>query len=184
MQRGACLVLRGGPAGALRCPTVSVFGCLQHLFSNILVRTVRSTLTLLTSVVMSGCLISDCLCFGSPGTVLRQQHNLALVYAKGSWVLQGRTEAVRLLKLACDQGHHQGHPPARDVLGKLTVLFPVHPGPDCGPRCRRPLQRQAWYRRPADQAAAGRIAVVIDGQTKIASLSWANLSTGSGSTKL
>ena len=124
------------------------------------VLTVRSTLTLLTSVVVNaqgtGELLaaSNCLCFGFPGTVLRLQHNLALLVSPVifwlphlrlpvfwvTWhrlttaaqpragVREGHVGSRRtaprqalLLKLACDQVH----PPALDVLGKLTALYPA-----------------------------------------------------------
>ena len=89
-----------------------------------------------------------------------------------------------LLKLACDQGH----PPAWDVLGKLTALYPAGTrvwivGLVAAAHCNDRLGIRTAV-QPSRPLAAGRIAVLIAGQTKIASLSWANRSTGSGSTKL
>ena len=81
-----------------------------------------------------------------------------------------------LPKLACGQGQ----PPAREVL---TALHPAGTrdrivGLVVAAHCNDRLGTRIAVKPPMP-LAAGRIAVLIDSQTKIASLSWANLSTGS-----
>ena len=75
------------------------------------------------------------------------QINLGVMYAKGRGVPQACTEAVRLYRLAADQGYAAGPPPPT-FNGRLgTVVTPIKP------------------------LAAGQVAVRIDGQTKSISLS-------------
>ena len=100
------------------------------------------------------------------------QLNLGVTLFTGNGVLQDFTEATRLFTLACEQGFQ----PAEDLLGKLTAEFPA------GTRVRivglvaaaHLNGRLGTATQPTKPLVAGRIAVRIDGQTKITPVSWVN----------
>ena len=105
------------------------------------------------------------------------QYNLGVMHLKGTGVPQDLTKAVRLLKLAADQGFQ----PARDTLGELAAMYPA------GTRVRitghvEPLAHLngmvGTAVQPTKPLGTGRIAVLIDGQPKSVSLSWANVQRG------
>ena len=81
------------------------------------------------------------------------QYNLGVMYKRGTGVPQDYVEAVRLLTLARDQRTPAG---LRQPRQAPRAVYRRHPGPDRGPRCRRPPQRQARGRRPAAHAARHR----------------------------
>ena len=95
------------------------------------------------------------------------------MYENGTGVPQDLTKAVRLLRLAADQGFQL----ARDGLGSLTAAYPA------GTRVRitglttaaNLNGRLGTAVQPTKPLAAGRIEVRIDGQTKSVSLSLANV---------
>jgi len=101
------------------------------------------------------------------------QFKLAEMYHNGTGVPQDDTKAARLLKLAADQGHQA----ARDILGQLAAAY------HAGTRVRLTGLTTAAHLNSrlgtvvqlTKPLAAGRLAVRIDGQSKIMSLSWANV---------
>ena len=101
------------------------------------------------------------------------QYNLGVIYHGGIGVPHDLTQAAQLIKLAADQGYQ----PAWVALDRLTAVYPA------GTRVRiTGLTTAAHLNGKVGTADtlptpldAGRIAVRIDGQTKITSLSWVNV---------
>ena len=107
------------------------------------------------------------------GDAQAQINLFGLMYYKSTGVPQDHTEAARLLKLAYDQAH----PLAQDLLGDLTPQYPAGTrvqimGLTAAAHLNGRLGTAVWPPRPL---AAGHVAVRIDVQTKITSLSWANI---------
>ena len=100
------------------------------------------------------------------------QWSLGTMYVDGMGFPQDHTKAAWLIKLAYDQGYQ----PAKDALGRLTAAYPAGTrvwitGLTTAANLNSRLRTAV---RPTTPLAASRIAVRIDGQTKLVSLSWAN----------
>ena len=101
------------------------------------------------------------------------QFNLALVCYHGTGAPQDHAETARLLLLAADQDYE----PAQNFLGRLTAQFPVGTRVQVGGLVAA-AQLNGSLGTVVQQPttlAAGRVAVRIDGQTKITSVSWAKI---------